>query len=707
MTGSSHTLPLQGAVSSAQGVHFALYSEHATQVELCLFESDKTCAETRRLPMERGPDHLWTHWVADLKPGCLYGFRVFGPYAPGKGHRFNPSKVLADPCGRLLGRAPKWNRCWHSLPPDLKEEFESRTRPDGADNAFCAPLCRVVDPAFDWQDDQPPSTPWTETLIYETHVKGFTRQHPDIPPALRGTYAGLASEPAIAHLKSLGVTAVELLPVHQGAEEQRLVHNHLTNYWNYNTLLFFAPELRLAATADPIREFKEMVRALHRAGLEVILDVVYNHTVEGDSRGPTLCFRGIDNRTYYRLETENPARYENITGCGNTLNFAHPQVRRLALDSLRYWVTDMHVDGFRFDLGVVLGRDTTGFHRDAPFFKAVRADPVLSRVKLIAEPWDLGHDGYQVAGFPNGWSEWNDQYRQTARRFWLGAPEQTGLMARRLAGSGDFYHPQNRPPRSTVNYITCHDGFTLQDLVSYHRKHNEANGEHNRDGNNDNASCNHGLEGATRKPEILRKRTQHMKNLMATLLLSFGTPMISGGDELRRTQRGNNNAYCQDNSLSWHDWHLDDSKREFLEFTRKLIALRKASPIFRRETFLTGEIDVESGLKDVAWLKPDGTEMEEADWHVPGTHALGCLLACPAGNGSLQASDSLLLLMNPERKKRNWALPRLAPSGGWQAVLDTEAAPDTETVENRPQTFHPEDAPYPLHAHTLAVFIWK
>ncbi|MGP0628483.1 glycogen debranching protein GlgX [Nitrospina sp. 32_T5] len=700
MTGSPHTRPVQGTVISADGVRFSIYSENATQVELCLFESDKG-PETRRLQMERGADHLWTRWVPDLKPGCLYGFRVFGPYAPEQGHRFNPSKVLADPYGRLLGRRPGWNRRWHSLPPDLEGGSESRTRPDGADNADCAPLCRLVNPEFDWQGDKPPATSWAETILYETHVKGFTRQHPDIPPGLRGTFAGLASEPAIAHLKSLGVTAVELLPIHQGAEEQRLVQSQLTNYWNYNTLLFFAPDLRLAATGDPIREFREMVRSLHEAGLEVILDVVYNHTVEGDARGPTLCFRGIDNRTYYRLDPENPALYENITGCGNTMNFSHAQVRQLALDSLRYWVTDMHVDGFRFDLGAVLGRDENGFSTDAAFFQAVQADPVLSRVKLIAEPWDLGHEGYQVAGFPDGWSEWNDQYRQTVRRFWLGAPDHVGLMARRLSGSGDFYQPQNRSPRSSVNYITCHDGFTLQDLVSYQRKHNEANGEHNRDGNNDNASCNHGIEGATRKPEILKRRTRHMKNLMATLLLSLGTPMISGGDELRRTQRGNNNAYCQDNSTSWYDWHLDHGRQEFLEFIRKLIHLRKSSPIFQRDRFLTGETDPESGLKDVTWLKPDGTEMEETDWHDPEALTLACLLTCPDVNQTLLARGSILLLLNAGLEECPWILPSLPPAGNWEVLLDTE------TIENRLQTLHPADSLYPLAAHTLAVLQWN
>ncbi|WP_282012144.1 glycogen debranching protein GlgX [Nitrospina watsonii] len=701
MTGELFNSTMQGPVVSPEGVHFSLYSEHASGVELCLFESD-TAVETRRIHLDRHPDHLWTGWVPGLKPGCRYGYRVYGPYAPEQGHRFNPSKVVADPYARLLGQRPTWNRRWHSVAHDLAQEPDSKLPPDGTDNALHAPLCRVVDTAFDWQDDAPPNIPWGQTILYETHVKGFTKQHPDVAPALRGTYAGLAADAAIRHLQSLGVTAVELLPIHQGAEEQRLLAGHLTNYWNYNTLLFFAPELRLAAGSDPIREFKEMVRRLHQAGLEVILDVVYNHTVEGDARGPTLAFKGIDNRTYYTLDATNPARYENFTGCGNTLNFAHPQVRRLALDSLRYWVTDMHVDGFRFDLGVVLGRGDDGFDPQAPFFEAVREDPVLSKVKLIAEPWDLGPDGYQVAGFPHGWSEWNDQYRQTARRFWLGAPEHIGLVARRLSGSGDMHQPQERAPQASINYVTCHDGFTLQDLVSYQRKHNEANNERNQDGNNDNASCNHGIEGATRRADVQQRRTRHMKNLMATLLLSLGTPMLSGGDELRRTQRGNNNAYCQDNALSWYDWHLDDNKIDFLDFTRQLIAFRKRHPVFQRDRFLQGTLDAGTGLKDVAWLKPDGAEMEEADWDDADGHVLGCLLAAPAPQENrLQHSGSLLILMNAGDAEGAWRLPEWDAPGGWQRAFDTGS------VENPPATPILPEQPYLLTPHSLAVLEWK
>ncbi|NIP99374.1 MAG: glycogen debranching protein GlgX, partial [Nitrospinaceae bacterium] len=565
-----------------QGTRFSLYSEHATAVELCLFDSAEATQESQRIPLSRNADGVWSSVLPDVPTGQLYGYRVHGPYRPEEGHRFNPSKVLIDPYARALGRPMRWHEALWTVPPGAADSTDRP--PNTMDSAPYAPLGKVVDTSFDWEGDRSPGLPWEETVIYETHVKGLSRNHPGLPEKIRGTYAGLASDPILEHLTKLGVTAVELLPVHQAANEYHLHKNGLTNYWGYNTLLYFAPDLRFASRpeGDPAAEFKQMVKTLHRAGIEVILDVVFNHTAEGDVHGPTVSFRGIDNAVYYRHDPENPGRYQNFTGCGNSFNTHHPVARRLVLDSLRTWVQEMHVDGFRLDLAVTLGRGEQFFEPEGSFFKSIQEDPVLSRVKWIAEPWDLGPEGYQLSSFPSQWSVWNDQFRKTVRKFWRGDPGQGKNLIQRFGGSPDLF-PNTGSPRASINYVTSHDGFTLQDLVSYDHKHNQANVEDNRDGSDDNDSHNHGVEGPTDDPEINNRREQQKRNLLATLLLSRGIPMLAGGDEIGRTQRGNNNAYCQDNEITWLDWDAWDHHKPFLEFTRRLIALRKTYGPFWRE----------------------------------------------------------------------------------------------------------------------------
>ncbi|HHN72800.1 MAG TPA: glycogen debranching enzyme GlgX, partial [Thermopetrobacter sp.] len=570
-----------GATWDGVGVNFAIFSEHATRVELCLFDSVDAERESVRIPLPERTDMVWHGYVPDLIPGQLYGYRVYGPWDPEQGHRFNPNKVVFDPYAKAVGRPLRWadelyGYTYGHPSADLKM--------DERDNAAWAPLAAVIDPAFTWGDDRRPNTPWHNTVIYEVHVKGFTKLHPEVPELLRGTYSGLASEPAIRHLKELGVTAVELMPVHHHAYERHLVEHNLSNYWGYNTLAFFAPDTRYAAATQPaeaVREFKRMVRVLHAAGLEVILDVVYNHTAEGNHLGPTLSLRGIDNAAYYRLSPENRRYYVDFTGCGNTLNMVHPRVLQLIMDSLRYWVLDMHVDGFRFDLASTLARELHEVDKLGAFFDIIHQDPVLSQVKLIAEPWDLGEGGYQVGNFPVGWTEWNGRYRDTVRAFWKGDGGMMSEMATRLAGSSDLYEHSGRRPYASINFVTCHDGFTLQDLVSYNEKHNEANLEGNRDGENNNLSWNCGVEGPTDDPAIVALRERQKRNFIATLMLSQGVPMISGGDELSRTQRGNNNAYCQDNEISWYDWQLDERRRDFLEFVRYVVKLRREHPVLR------------------------------------------------------------------------------------------------------------------------------
>jgi glycogen operon protein len=579
-----------GAHWDGEGVNFALFSERASQVELCLFDA-KTRAETQRVPLPERNAHVWHGYLPDVRLGQLYGYRVHGPYEPAQGDRFQPDRVLLDPYARAI----------------------ARTAP--TDPAGSVLLGQVSASSFDWRDDHAPRTPWGSTLVLELHVRGFTRRHPGVPERLRGSYAGLASPAAIEHLRALGVTAVELLPVQFCFDEPALTARGLSNYWGYNTLGFFAPDPRYSASGPEgaVDEFKGMVRALHAAGIEVILVVVYNHTAEGGPDGPTLSFRGIDNASYYRLAADR-ARYIDFTGCGNSLNVGHPRVLQLIMDSLRYWAQEMHVDGFRFDLASALARELWDVDRLGSFFDIIQQDPVLSRLKLIAEPWDLGPGGYQVGNFPVLWTEWNGKYRDCVRRFWKGGHASVAELASRLAGSSDLYEGGGRCPHASLNFITAHDGFTLCDLVSYDRKHNEANGEGNRDGNDHNDSWNCGVEGPTADPVIHQLRTRQQRNLLVTLLLSQGVPMLLAGDEQGQTQQGNNNAYCQDSPLAWIDWELDDERRALLAFVRKVISLRRSEPVFRRRRFFRGRPIHGTEVKDLYWLRPDGSEMSEADW---------------------------------------------------------------------------------------------
>jgi glycogen operon protein len=540
----------------------------------------------------------------------------------------------------------------------------------------------VVDPGFDWDGDRPPRVPWHYSILYEVHVKGFTARHPGVPAPRRGTYAGLASPAAIDHLLSLGVTAVELLPVHHHVDEHVLVKRGLTNYWGYNSLGFFAPDSRFSSSGSrgqQVGEFKAMVKTLHAAGIEVILDVVYNHTAEGDHLGPTLCFRGIDNDAYYRLRPGQPRFYEDYTGCGNTLNMVHPRPLQFLMDSLRYWVLEMHVDGFRFDLAAAMARVFHDVERLSPFFDLIHQDPVISQVKLIAEPWDVGAGGYQVGNFPAGWAEWNGRYRDAVRRYWRGDPGQVAELAYRLTGSSDLYQDDGRRPHASVNFMTCHDGFTLVDLVSYDRKHNEANREGNRDGTDNNRSWNCGTEGATADPAVLALRERQMRNFLATLLLSQGVPMLCGGDEIGRTQRGNNNAYCQDNEISWYDWNLDDRARRLLEFTRRLIRLRYEHPELRRRRFFQGRPLCQAGMKDIVWLRPDGVEMSEAEWRQSTLRAFGFRLCGEAmdevnDRGEPITDDTLLVVLNSQPEAIRFVLPDAHPGSRWEVVLDTSAS---------------------------------
>ncbi|HEY8514616.1 MAG TPA: glycogen debranching protein GlgX [Candidatus Binatia bacterium] len=654
-----------GATWDGEGVNFAIYSENATAVELCLF--DEASNETRIALRER-TGFVWHGYVPGLRPGQRYGYRVHGPYDPARGHRFNPAKLLIDPYARALDGSFTWHDS--QLGYAVLDGGLEHPQPSTDDSAPWVPKSIVHADAFVWDDDRPPRTPWSRTVIYECHVKGMTAQHSDVPEELRGTYLGLASDPVIEHLLSLGVTAVELLPIHQIAAERHLAELGLTNYWGYSPTAYFAPDPRFAtgARGEQVLEFKAMVKRLHRAGLEVILDVVYNHTAEGSHLGPTLSFRGIDNAVYYRLGSPDASTYVDCTGCGNTLDLTHPRVLQLVVDSLRYWVLEMHVDGFRFDLAPSLARTARGFERDAPFLQVVAQDPVLSRVKLIAEPWDLGLDGWQTGNFPAGWAEWNDRYRDTVRRFWRGDAGVVPELASRLSGSSDLFAARDRSPLASVNYVTCHDGFTLRDLTSYERKHNEANGEDNRDGSDNNLSRNWGVEGPTTQSSIARLRARTARNLLATLLFSQGVPMLSHGDEIGRTQQGNNNAYCQDNPLTWVDWRLDDERRELLELVRHAVALRQAHPALRRKRFFTGQPIGPDGRKDIVWLRPDGAEMGDADWQDPENHFLGMLI-----NGATADAPGhdLLLLMNAGTRSRSCTLPEMPVPGRWRELLNT------------------------------------
>ena len=650
-----------GATWDGAGVNFSLFSENATKVELCLFDRNDDRRETR-IAMTEQTHQVWHVYLPEVRAGQFYGYRVHGPYEPQQGHRFNPSKLLLDPYAKAITRTVRWSDALFGYRIGDPEQDLSR---DDRDSAPDMPKCVVVDPAFSWGNDMPPAIPWHQTIIYELHVKGFTMRHPAVPPELRGTYAALTCPEVIDYLKALGITAVELMPVHQFIADKHLEDRGLTNYWGYNSIGFFAPDARYAnsgATGEQVAEFKSMVRALHREGIEVILDVVYNHTGEGNHLGPTLCFRGVDNASYYRLVPEDRRYYMDYTGCGNTLDMTHPRVLQLITDSLRYWVREMHVDGFRFDLASTLARELHDVDRLGAFFDIIQQDPVISQVKLIAEPWDLGPGGYQVGNFPALWAEWNAAYRDTVRRFWKGDAGQVGSLGYRLTGSSDLYGHSGRLPYASINFITAHDGFTLHDLVSYNEKHNEANGEDNRDGHNDNLSWNCGAEGETDNPEVPALRERQKRNFLATLFLSQGVPMLLSGDEIGRTQKGNNNAYCQDNEISWVDWKLDKPRRELLEFTRCVIGLMNEHPVLRRRHFFQGRRIRGSEVKDLAWFRPDGKEMNDEDWNNPETRCFGLRLAGDAieeldARGNRIVDDTLLILLNAYHEAIQFTLP--------------------------------------------------
>ncbi|HEX2716571.1 MAG TPA: glycogen debranching protein GlgX, partial [Gemmatimonadaceae bacterium] len=657
-----------------EGVNFALFSENATAVELCLYEKHEDAIESKKIWMKERTDQIWHCYLPDIRPAQLYGYRVHGPYEPEKGHRFNPAKLMIDPYAKGISGTIKWSDALFAYKVGgPKEDLE----PNSTNSAGGVPKSVVIDSAFTWGNDRAPRTPWNRTVIYETHVKGMTIQHPDVPEELRGKYLGLASDPVIDHLLSLGVTAVELLPVHHYVVDRHLAEKGLTNYWGYNSIGYFAPDVRYASGGlmHQVYEFKSMVKKLHSAGIEVILDVVYNHTGEGNHMGPSLSLKGIDNKAYYRLMPDNPRFYMDFTGTGNSLNMLHPRTIQLIMDSLRYWVQEMHVDGFRFDLAPVLARELYDVNRLGTFFDIVQQDPVLSQVKLIAEPWDVGPGGYQVGNFPIGWAEWNGKYRDALRHFWKGDKGHVPEVASRLAGSSDVYQWTERGAYASVNFVVAHDGYTLHDLVSYEQKHNEANGENNNDGHNDNISRNWGVEGPTDDPKILDMRFRAMRNFVATLAFSQGIPMLSHGDEIARTQRGNNNAYAQDNDITWVNWSLDDRRRELLDFARKAFAIRLSNPVLRRRHFFRGK-EVEEGVKDLTWIRTDGQEMREEDWKSDQNHALGMLVHGDATDevddrGRPIRGDTMLLLLHPDEGECRFALPTLPGEGRWVSLLDT------------------------------------
>jgi glycogen operon protein len=669
-----HPYPL-GATWTGNGVNFALFSGAATSVDLCLFDDLDSPRETIRIPMTEQTDQVWHVFLPDARPGQLYGYRVYGPYDPGRGLRFNSSKLLIDPYAKSLAGQVSWSDEMFGYVIGGTAEDLAR---DFRDNAWGMPKSVVVDTEFDWGGDKLLRIPPNESVIYEVHVKGFTKLHPDVPEELRGTYAGLASEPAIRYLRELGVTAVELLPVHHHIDDKMLLDKGLTNYWGYQSIGYFAPHAEYCSRGQmgqQVNEFKAMVRALHAAGIEVIVDVVYNHTAEGNHLGPTLCFRGIDNVASYRLMADNPRFYLDYTGTGNTVDTLHPRTLQMVIDSLRYWVTDMHVDGFRFDLASALARDGTGVNKFHAFHKVIQQDPVLSQVKLIAEPWDVGDGGYQVGNFPLPWSEWNGKFRDAVRSYWKGDEGRIGEIAYRLTGSPDLYQHEGRRPYASVNFIVSHDGFTLNDLVSYNDKHNEANGEKNNDGDNNNHSWNHGDEGATDDEDIIELRARQRRNLLTTLFLSQGMPMICGGDEFARTQNGNNNAYCQDNEISWFNWDFTDEQKQQLEFTKKLIQLRREHPVFRRPKFLQGRRIRGSEIKDVMWFNPGGNEMSEEEWTSPFARALAMLLSgdtidVVSFEGEPVRDETFLLLMNAHYEPIEFVLPG-QENLEWQVVIDT------------------------------------
>ncbi len=690
-----------GATWDGEGVNFSLFSQHAEKVDLCIFDP-KGRRITCCIEIRWQTDQVWHCYLPEARPGVLYGYRVHGPYDPERGHRFNPKKLLLDPYAKDIVGPLRWSDALFGYRVGHPLEDNSHDRRDSAAGMLKS---KVIDSAFTWGDDRPLRTPWHDTIIYELHVKGFTCQHPDIPPQLRGTYLGLASAPVVDHLRQLGVTAVELMPVHTFVDDRQLTEKGLSNYWGYNSIGFFAPDARYSATGE-VNEFKTMVKRFHSAGIEVILDVVYNHTAEGNQMGPTLSFRGIDNAAYYRLNPQNPRYYFDYTGCGNTLNMRHPRVLQLIMDSLRYWVLEMHVDGFRFDLASALARELHEVDRLGAFFDIIHQDPVLSQVKLIAEPWDLGEGGYQVGNFPVGWTEWNGKYRDVVRAYWKGDGGLLGELAYRLTGSSDLYEHDGRKPYASINFITCHDGFTLHDLVSHSHKHNERNPHDNQDGEDHNISWNCGEEGPTQNKHILALRAQQKRNLLATLLLSQGVPMLLAGDEMGRTQAGNNNAYCQDNEISWVDWSFTKEDRELFVFVRHLIRLRKKHPAFRRRYFFQGSAIVGAGAKDITWLTPGGGEMTDEEWNQAFARCLGLLLAGDAiteydERGRLIKDDNLILLLNAHHEDIDFVLPTEPKSTRWQVHIDTSYA---ERPKSERPFFHSGQT-YPLKRRSLALLI--
>jgi len=667
----------RGATWDGLGVNFSLFSANASKVELCLFD-DAGETELERIELPEYTNEVFHGYLPDARPGTIYAYRVHGAYEPEQGHRFNPNKLVLDPYAKAHVGQLRWDDACFGY--TIGAEGDDLTF-DERDSAPFVPKCRVIDPAFTWGRVRTPEIPWERIIVYELHVKGFTQRHPAVPERLRGTYAGLGQKDVVDYIRSLGVTSVELLPVHAFVTDRYLEEKGLTNYWGYNTIGFFAPDPRYSAIPTFVfSEFKEMVARLHDAGLQVILDVVYNHTAEGNERGPTLSFRGIDNASYYRLLPDQPRYYVNDTGTGNTLNLSHPRVLQMVTDSLRYWVAEMHVDGFRFDLGTILAREWYGFDEGGGFLDSCLQDPVLSSVKLIAEPWDIGPGGYQVGGFPPGWAEWNDKFRDTVRAFWKGDEGKLPDLATRLAASSDAFNRRGRKPWASVNFVTAHDGFTLEDLVSYNDKHNEANAEDNRDGHDNNLSWNHGAEGPTDDEEILELRDRQKRNLLATLLLAQGTPMLLAGDEFGRTQHGNNNAYCQDNEISWVDWEIDEYGRLLIDFVRKLIAMRNAFPILRRNRFLTGEYNADLDVKDVQWLTPDATEMSDEQWGDGNARCIGMLLdgrAQATGIKRPSMDATALLVLNAHHDVVKFRLPEVVGGQRWRRLLDTNI-PDSE-----------------------------
>lgn len=676
-TGSPYPL---GATFDGKGVNFALFSEHAENVELCLYGDTEETVEIAKISLKEKTHQVWHIYLEGLKPGQRYGYRVYGPYEPQKGHRFNPNKLLIDPYAKAISGTVQWNDALfgYAIGDTVSDLSFSDT-----DSAPYVPKSVVIDTAFDWEGDRPPSIPMHQTVIYEAHVKGFTALHPDIPEEIRGTYAGMAHPAAIAYLKEMGITAIELLPVHHFLTDRHLQDKGLSNYWGYNSIGFFAPDVRYSSNGthgEQVTEFKNMVKSLHAAGIEVILDVVYNHTGEGNEMGPTLSFRGIDNAAYYRL-AEDERFYMDFTGTGNTLHARQPNVLRMIMDSLRYWIQEMHVDGFRFDLASALARELHDVDKLSSFFDVIHQDPVISQVKLIAEPWDIGEGGYQVGEFPPGWAEWNGKYRDCIRDYWIGADSMIGEFANRLTGSSDLYRGDNRTPSASINFITAHDGFTLNDLVSYNEKHNEANGEDNNDGDNHNRSWNCGAEGPTDDAEINSLRAKQRRNLLTTLFLSQGVPMLVAGDEFGRTQQGNNNAYCQDNAISWLDWEKMDIS--LLNFTKSLIAFRREHPSLCRRKWFQGMPIRGTGLEDIVWFLPDATEMDDSHWQNDFARSLAVFLNGQGirsfdHNGEKITDQHFYLIFNAYWEDVDYKLPDHNYSSSWSNVLDTNRDTLTE-----------------------------